>query len=74
MKISVKVKPNARQSRLQQLADGSWLAEIKAVPVEGKANAELIALIARQFDVAKTRVGIRSGASGRLKVVEIDTE
>ncbi len=37
--IEVKVKPNARCSLLTQGEDGSWLAQLKAAPVEGKANA-----------------------------------
>lgn len=71
MKIQVKVKPNARESRLQQLDDGTWLAQLKASPVDGKANAELCALFARQFDVSKSRVTIKSGAAGRIKLIEI---
>ena len=70
--LQVKVKPNARVSLLTQQDDGAWLAQLKAPPVDGKANAELIALIARQFGVAKARVSIRSGASGRMKLVRIE--
>ena len=71
--IEIKVKPNARASLLTQLEDGSWLAQLKAAPVEGKANQELIALVARQFGCAKAAVTIKSGASGRLKRVRIQT-
>lgn len=70
--LQVKVKPNARVSLLTQQDDGAWLAQLKAPPVDGKANAELIALIARQFGVTKARVSIRSGASGRMKLVQIE--
>ena len=70
--LQVKVKPNARVSLLTREDDGAWLAQLKAPPVDGKANAELIALIARQFGVAKARVSIRSGASGRMKLVRIE--
>jgi uncharacterized protein len=70
--LVVKVKPNARQSRLEQAADGSWLAQLKSAPVEGKANQELIALVARHFGCAKTAVTIRTGAAGRLKRVRVD--
>jgi uncharacterized protein (TIGR00251 family) len=66
------VKPNARASTLEQLADGTWLAALKAPPVDGKANAELIALVARHFHQPKSRVSIRRGASGRQKLVTID--
>ena len=71
--IAIKVKPNARTSLLVQAEDGSWLAQLKAAPVEGKANQELIALVARQFGCAKAAVTIKSGASGRLKRVRIST-
>lgn len=71
MKIQVKVKPNARESNLRQLEDGTWLAQLKALPVDGKANAELCALCAHQFGVSKSRITIKSGAAGRLKLVEI---
>ena len=70
--IEVKVKPNARSSLLQQAEDGSWLAQLKAAPVEGKANAELIALVARHFGCAKSAVSIKAGASGRRKLVKIE--
>ena len=71
-RIRVKVKPNARENGLDAQDDGTWLARVKAPPVDGKANEALIALIAAHFDVAKSRVSIRSGTSGRLKTVEID--
>ena len=71
--IDIKVRPNARISVLTQTEDGSWLAQLKAAPVEGKANQELIALVARQFGCAKAAVTIKSGASGRLKRVRIET-
>jgi uncharacterized protein (TIGR00251 family) len=69
--LQVKVKPNERASSLVQTADGSWLAQLKAPPVDGKANEELITLIARHFGCAKSAVAIRSGASGRIKRVQV---
>ncbi len=70
--LSVKVKPNARASRLEQDGDGSWLAHLKSPPVDGRANAELIALIAARFDCRKAQVSIKSGAGGRMKLVRIE--
>ena len=69
--IQVKVKPKARVSGLKELSDGSWVARVKAPPVDGKANMELVTLIARHFGVRKVQVSIKSGASGRLKLVRI---
>lgn len=70
--VRVKVKPGAREEALTRLADGSWLASVKAPPVDGKANAALIALIAAHFGVRRAQVSIRSGAGARLKLVRIE--
>ena len=72
MRLQVKVKPNARDSVLQPLDDGTWLARLRAAPVDGKANAELIALVARHFGCRKAQVSIHSGATGRTKLVNVD--
>ncbi len=71
MKILVEVKPNARVSDLEQTSDGSWRARLKSPPAEGKANAELVQLVAKHFGVPKSRVSIKSGHSGRRKLLEI---
>jgi uncharacterized protein (TIGR00251 family) len=70
--IQVRVKPRARTSRLTPGEDGVWLAELKSPPVEGKANEELVALVARHFGRPKSAVSIKSGASGRTKRVRIE--
>jgi hypothetical protein len=69
--IKVKVKPNARVSGLEQMPDGTWLARLKSPPVDGRANAELIALVAAHFGCLRSAVAIRSGASGRMKLVRV---
>ena len=53
-------------------ADGSWVARLKAPPVDGKANEELIALVADHFRCRKAAVRITAGATGRLKRLSID--
>lgn len=69
--IQVKVKPNSRASRLEQKEDGTWLAQIKSPPVDGKANEELLALVAKHFKCPKSHVSIKSGASTRMKLIQI---
>ena len=70
--ITVKVKPSSRVSLLSQADDGAWLAQLKSPPVDGKANAELLTLVARHFGCRKSAVSIKSGASGRTKLVRIE--
>jgi uncharacterized protein (TIGR00251 family) len=69
--IRVKVKPNARAARLVRQPDASWSAAVKSPAHEGRANAELIALIAGHFGCRKSAVSIKSGHSGRIKLIEI---
>lgn len=72
--IQVRVKPNSRVSVLEQEHDGTWVAHVKSAPVDGKANEELIALVARRLGCRKSEVKIKSGASSRIKLVQIDAK
>lgn len=72
--IQVKVKPGARTRSFQEQADGSWLAQLKSPPVDGKANKELIALVADHFRCAKSAVSIKSGKTSQLKLIQISTD
>lgn len=65
--LQVKVKPNAREDRFVPGADGVWLASLKAQPVDGKANAALIALVADHFNLRKQQIRIASGGNSRSK-------
>lgn len=69
--IEVRVKPRAHVSELVRESTGTWTARIHSPPVDGKANAELIALVAKHFGCARSAVSIKSGASSRLKLVQI---
>jgi len=69
--VQIQVKPNSRASLLEQNEDGTWLAQIKSPPVDGKANEELIGLVAKQFGCRKAEVSIKSGGSSRIKLIQI---
>lgn len=70
--VRVKVKPHAPVSAIEEAADGTLVAYLKARPVDGEANKELIALVAKRFGCSKAAVSIKSGASGRMKLLKID--
>ena len=69
--LLVKAKPNARASALTLQDDGTWLAQLKSAPVDGKANAELVELVAREFGCAKSSVTIKAGAGSKFKRVVV---
>lgn len=74
MKKQVKVKPNSKQQSIQEAADGSLIVHLKSPPVDGKANEELIKVLAEKFQVSKSQITIKSGLSSKTKLIEIDTD
>ncbi len=71
--LRIRAKPNARAASLVEQADGSWLASLRAPPVDGKANAELVTLVAQRFGCPKSSVRLKAGAGGRVKLVKVET-
>lgn len=74
MQKRVKVKPNSKEQKIEEQSDGSLTVKLKSAPVDGKANEELIKLLAENFNVSKSRIRIKSGLSSRQKLIEIDTD
>ena len=72
MQKSIKVKPNSQQKKIIEEADGSLSISLKSPPVDGKANEELIKLLAKKFSVPKSRITIKLSLSSRQKLVVID--
>ncbi len=71
MTITVRVKPGAKADTLEPGPDGSLLVQVKAPPVDGKANEAVVALLAKHFGVKRNAVSLKRGASSRNKVFEI---
>ena len=74
MQRSIKVKPNSPQQKITEEADGSLTISLKSPPIDGKANTELIKLLAKKFAISKARITIKLGLSSRQKLVVIDLE
>ncbi|MDZ7638651.1 MAG: DUF167 domain-containing protein [Bryobacterales bacterium] len=70
MRVDVKVKPNAKADCVELQPDGSLLVSVKAPPVDGKANEAVLRAVAGHFGVARSRVEIVRGASGRRKTLQ----
>lgn len=69
--LSIYLQPGARKTEVAGLHDGALKLRLAAPPVEGKANAALIAWLADWFGVPKNRVQIRNGTLSRHKLVEV---
>ena len=71
MKISIKVITNSKTSGIKEQADKSLKVQLKAKPIKGEANEELIKLLAVYFKIPKLNVEIIKGLRGKNKIVEI---
>jgi len=69
--IVVEVKPNSSKILVEKITDQVYKVKLTAPPVEGKANAQLIKVLADYFGIGKSRVEIKSGKNARNKVVII---
>jgi uncharacterized protein (TIGR00251 family) len=70
-RLTVKVHPRARRSGLAGRLGDAWKLDLAAPPVDGKANDECLRYLASLAGVPRARVRIVTGASSRMKVVEI---
>jgi hypothetical protein len=69
--IEVKVIPKSKKSVISIDKTGNLRIYLKSVPENGKANQELIKLIAKTLKVPQSNVVIISGFTARLKRVHI---
>jgi uncharacterized protein len=70
-RISVTVKANAKQVEVRPLDRGGYIARIKAQARAGKANQDLVAVLAKYFRVPSSAVRIIHGQTSPRKLVEI---
>jgi uncharacterized protein YggU (UPF0235/DUF167 family) len=70
----VRVTPRASREALLRGTAEHFAARLTAPPVEGAANDALLALVARQFGVAKRAVTLIAGEAARIKRLRIAGE
>ena len=72
MIITAKVKPGSKAGdKIEKQPDGAYIIYVRARAHDGEANAELIKLLAKYFDVPKTAIKIKSGTSSHTKLIEL---
>jgi len=73
MKIQVKVKPNAKQEKVEKTGDNSFLVWVKAKPAQGKANLAVVKALAGYFDVPQSSITLLKGQNSKEKLFDIIT-
>ena len=69
--LSVLASPSASVSKVRGVHGGALKVAVRSAPENGKANAEIEAVLAAFFGTNKKSVAVISGLSSRNKRVEI---
>ncbi len=72
MKIKVRVIPNAPKSEIVKISPHTFKVKVKSPPTKGKANRELVELVAEYFKIKKSSVKITSGEKTKDKTILIE--
>lgn len=77
--LRLRVTPNAGRDVIEgyeTLADGTTVLRLRvaAVPDKGKANAAVIALLAKSLGLPKSALTLVAGETARLKTVRVDND
>ena len=71
MRINVRVKPGSKTKGVVLQDDGSYLVRVTSPPVEGRANYQMLEILAEHFGCPKRDISILKGTKARFKIVEI---
>lgn len=76
LRLRVRLTPRARRSAIDGVtteADGTVALKVAvtAVPEKGRANEALIALLAKEWRIARSRITIESGATDRRRTLHL---
>ena len=69
--LTLHIQPGAKKTEVAGEHGDALKIRLAAPPVDGKANAALIAFVADRLGVAKSAVSLKSGQTSRRKVLEV---
>ncbi|MES2121419.1 MAG: DUF167 domain-containing protein [Chlamydiota bacterium] len=70
--LTVKVTPNASKNQIVGWEGDYLRLRIRGVPEKGQVNKELIAFLAEQLGIAKSKIELISGHTSRIKRLKIE--
>ncbi len=70
--ITVRVTPNASQNSVTEIDESTYRVRLTTSPVDGKANEDLIRLLARHFKISKSSICIKRGLTSKNKLITLE--
>lgn len=73
MKVfDIKVTTKSKKCGVERISDNALKVKVSSPPDKGKANSEVIELLADYFEIAKSSITVISGHTSRQKKIQID--
>lgn len=69
--LALHIQPGAKRTEVAGLHGDALKLRLAAPPVDGKANAALLAFVAEALGLPKSAVTLKSGQTSRQKVVAV---
>ena len=69
--LPIRIQPRASKNEVVLMENGGLKIRLTAPPVDGAANEALVRFLAERLSIAKSRVEIISGHTGREKLIRI---
>lgn len=69
--LHLKVKAGSMVNQVMRYAEGKWVMKVKALPVGGEANEEIIRFLSQVLKVPKSLITMESGFNNPYKKLSI---
>ncbi|MDR2491624.1 MAG: DUF167 domain-containing protein [Spirochaetaceae bacterium] len=74
LELNLKITPSSSKTCVQDVRDGRLRIKVAAAPEDGKANAELIAFLAKSLSIPKSAIKLKYGEKSRQKTLVIPAD
>ena len=71
-RLQLRIAPGARRSEIVGRHGDGWRVRVSAAPERGRANEQLLDLLAATLELPRSSVSLAAGATSRDKVVQLD--
>jgi uncharacterized protein (TIGR00251 family) len=71
LRLSVKIRTNGPKNAIKFEKEKGFTITVTALPIDGKANEEIINFLTKSLKIAKSQVSIISGETSKLKIFDL---
>lgn len=69
VELLIRAAPNSSRNQIVGVVEGSLKIKLKAPPVDGEANEELVAFVSKWLKISKSEVLIQKGTASKNKKI-----